>query len=168
MCKVLDYRLYHRYVIPHPEQKPDYVGPIITVDELITDCYEEYDIPTMFMANNVDVEIHPFNGAGLTWMSLMKILISPPYANAGVLGHEYAHIEYGLLPSNLKEKFNTTITPLIRRNIRIKTMLEQYDYGFTNRIELHAEIFRYLGDEMPAELYRFYPNLIMQGGENGN
>lgn len=82
------------------------------------------------------------------------------YACEGITIHELSHRSFGLLLPQEKVEFERLYEA--RKTDELLTRLWQYnDYGFKNgHIEAHAEIMRYLGPEMPAELRKYYPKLI--------
>ena len=86
--------------------------------------------------------------------------IKPEWVNPGVIAHEQAHNSYALLTSEQKTGFTATYTPLKTSNPLLVFLFSKNSYGLTNEIEGHAEIYRYLGAEMPQELKKYFPKLF--------
>ena len=86
--------------------------------------------------------------------------VEPQWLNPGVIAHEQAHNAYALLTDQQKEDFAALYTPFITTDPLIKYLYSRNSYGLTSVIEGHAEIYRYLWDQIPEELKQFYPRLI--------
>ncbi len=98
----------------------------------------------------------------LTWEADGKrhLAVKPQWLNPGVVAHEQAHNSYALLTPGQKAAFSATYTPLKDTNPLIKLLYSMNGYGLTSDIEGHAELYRYLGDQMPPQLKQYYPRLF--------
>jgi hypothetical protein len=88
------------------------------------------------------------------------MVIKPKWLNPGVIAHEQAHNSYALLTPAQKASFSTVYTPLKNTDPLIKLLYSKNAYGLTNDIEGHAEVYRYLGRQMPQQLVPYYPQLF--------
>jgi hypothetical protein len=88
------------------------------------------------------------------------LAVKPPWLNAGVIAHEQAHNSYALLTAAQKAAFSAAYNPLINTDPLITFLYSHNPYGLSSDIEGHAELYRYLGDKMPAQLKQFYPRLF--------
>ena len=82
------------------------------------------------------------------------------WLNPGVIAHEQAHNSYALLSDKEEVYFSVAYTPLKDGDPLIKFLYSKNSYGLTSDIEGHAEVYRYLGETMPAVLKAFYPKLM--------
>jgi hypothetical protein len=82
------------------------------------------------------------------------------YALPGMIAHECAHLSYGLLSEDEKIEYSNQYQMIKDNDQRIIELFKYNSYGLKNDIEAHAEIYRYLGEEMPDILKQFYPKLF--------
>jgi len=97
-----------------------------------------------------------------TWTeNHIRVLASlAKWFNVGVIAHEQAHNSYALLSGFDKLMFALIYNCLRPFNSLIKQLYSQNQYGLTSNIEGHAELYRYLGEQMPSILMRYYPKLF--------
>ncbi len=175
MCKWLSDLFNRAPKLPHPEESINTNATIDNVNpgDLI------YIINKWLYDWKVPVEYHPFwlsvnitvvpkltilyNGQfvqvpAATWAEERRMELDPQWANAGVLAHEFSHISYSLLTPEQQAQFSAKFYYL--RDTDLLTLFEQKPYGLTNLFEGHADVYRYLGEKMPAELRPFYPKLL--------
>ena len=87
------------------------------------------------------------------------MFVRPEWANPGVIAHEMAHISYSFLTITDVAQFALTYLPLLADAL-VKLLESQNQYMKTSTVELHAEVYRYLGERMPQSLKTFYPKLF--------
>jgi hypothetical protein len=80
--------------------------------------------------------------------------------NPGVIAHEQTHNSYALLSEKKKAEFSKVYTPLKTNDPLIMYLYSINGYGLQDDIEGHAEVYRYLGETMPAALKKYYPKLM--------
>jgi len=74
--------------------------------------------------------------------------VEPEWLNPGVIAHKQAHNAYALLSNKQKTDFAAIYTPLINNDPMIVLLYSQNEYGLTSVIEGHAEIYRYLWNQI--------------------
>jgi len=160
----------------HPEEMPDYSQTCdgIYISKAIDGWLTKWDVPAEYhdywrasivinVSNDMD---NPAQSWGYPGSLVRYIDIKPAYLNAGVIAHEQAHNSYALLTDEQKELFAAEYLPLIKSDPYIKLLYSVNNYGLTSIIEGHAEVYRYIGANMPETLKSYYPKLF-NGGENG-
>jgi hypothetical protein len=80
--------------------------------------------------------------------------------NKGVVAHEQAHNCYALLSEMDKAQFGGEYERVKSQDSAVQYLFSINRYGLTNAVEGHAEIYRYIGEQMAPELKRFYPKLF--------
>lgn len=103
----------------------------------------------------VDTLDHPAE----TISELKQVRIQPSFASPGVLAHELAHISYSLLSEQEKVDF-AMVADTVKSDPLVALMLEQKPNARKNIIEKHADLYRFLGKQLPESLRAFYPALI--------
>ncbi len=86
--------------------------------------------------------------------------IQPKWLNPGVIAHEAAHYCYDLLSTSQIADFSTIYRALKDSDPLIRLLYSRNTYGLTNDIEGHAEVYRYIGQQMPIQLKPYYPKLF--------
>ena len=166
--------------ITHPEEPPDYTKTVDNVDvsDTITQWLVDYDIPNEYWGywgSMIDIQVYDQYPAymlqwgvkqdypSFAWESDGKrhIAIKPEYLNAGVLAHEQAHNSFALLTETQKSQFAHHYTLLKDTDPLIKLLYSINPYGLTSDVEAHAELYRFLGWDLPIELHEFYPKLLV-------
>ena len=154
--------------IPHPEEQPDYSRNIhnISFPEVLHKWFTIYQVPEQYrtfwqhmIAVSVRTDISYPAG---TWEQdgIRHLAVRPEWLNPGVIAHEQAHNSYALLTARQKADFSAVYGPLKVTSPLIKLLYSKNTYGLTNDIEGHAEVYRYLGEKMPAQLKPYYPKLF--------
>lgn len=155
-------------VIPHPEEPPDYSQTVDNVfaEQFIAAWLTEWEVPEsewVYWQEQIVIKIDDtFPAPAGSWEADGKrhLTMRPEWANPGVVAHEQAHNSYSLLEDFQKVRFSTTYNPLKETDPLIKLLYSKNSYGLTNDIEGHAEIYRYLGKQIPDILKPFYPKLL--------
>ena len=98
----------------------------------------------------------------MTWSADGKrhLAIKPGWLNPGVVAHEQAHNSYAFLNPTQKSAFSSLHTSLKSTDPLIKQLYSINTYGLSSDVEGHAEVYRYIGQQMPAQLKPFYPMLF--------
>uniref|UniRef100_A0A6H1ZS30 Uncharacterized protein n=1 Tax=viral metagenome TaxID=1070528 RepID=A0A6H1ZS30_9ZZZZ len=167
-------------VIPHPEEPPDYTRTVDNVEThiVLAEWLTLYEVPAEFWEcwkSAIDIQVYEIYPAymlqwgvkqdwpSLAWESDGKrhIAIKPEYLNPGVLAHEQAHNSFALLTETQKSQFAYLYTPLKDTDPLIKLLYSINPYGLTSDVEAHAELYRFLGWDLPIELHEFYPKLLV-------
>jgi hypothetical protein len=148
--------------LPYPEEAPD---PTLneTIETLLAKFFNRYAVPQEFWAFwrtvNIILDRTFANPAGM--ISQTKTLIlRPEYANPGILAHEFSHLSYYLLSEDQKAGFAQDYVNIIQKDHLLRLLYFQKPHIKSSLVETHAEIFRYLGLQMPAGLKQYYPRLI--------
>ena len=154
--------------IPHPEETPDSSRTVHNTDlDAALDKWEiDYNVPEAYrdywktkIVISLDENL-PYPAATYELNGVRHLTIRPEWVNSGVIAHEQAHNSYALLTDVEKSNFSTTYTPLKTTDPIVVYLYSINSYGLTNDIEGHAEVYRYLGDEMPEVLKKYYPKLF--------
>jgi hypothetical protein len=159
--------------LPHPEEPVNYDITIDNFDlsEVFNKWMNDWFVPQEYRdiwltkMGNITVTLEIINYQVVpawTWEEngerYMKV--RPEWLNPGVIAHEQAHNSYALLTEEQKTAFSAAYTPLKDTDPMIKYLYSINSYGLQNDIEGHAEVYRYIGEQMPGELKQFYPKLF--------
>jgi hypothetical protein len=166
--------------ILHPEEPPDDSHTVAStdIDAIMTKWLTDWKVPAEHWdhwRHAIVIKLH--DSWPLEMLTGMKLKPDTPAAtweaagkrhleslakwfNPGVIAHEQAHNSYALM--SWVKKCNFCIVYMILKNTHplIKYLYSVNSYGLTNKIEGHAEIYRYLGATMPVALKKYYPKLI--------
>lgn len=154
-------------IIPHPEQPPDYTKTMENTiyEDVLRQWFEEYKVPEKHQPYWYDkivaeITMSIMYPAG-TWEEngVRHLAVRPEWLNPGVIAHEQAHNSYALLNEDQKNSFTFLFTYLKDTDPLIKFLFSKNSYGLQNVVEGHAEVYRYLGEQMPLALKQYYPNL---------
>jgi len=152
--------------LPYPEEPFDPAQTAGNVDpvQVMFDFLENYQVPDEYRAwwlNSVTLDIvEGLNAPELTVAELRSIQERPGHANSGVTAHAAGHIVWPFLTPDEQNAFPGVVAALRNTYPRLDLVFTAHPYAGTSRVEAHAEIFRYLGPEMPTELRKYYPKLI--------
>ena len=155
-------------VLPHPEEPPNPSQTVDNVDlDATLDLWEvNYNVLIEYrdywktkIAIELDAEL-PYPAATYELDGIRHLTIRPEWVNPGVIAHEQAHNSYALLTEEEKAEFSTIYTPLKTTDPLIVFLYSKNSYGLTSDVEGHAEVYRYLGEEMPQVLKKYYPKLL--------
>lgn len=157
-----------KVTIPHPEESPDSSKTVTNTDlyAALDQWTVDYNVPEekreywkTKIAISLDANL-PYPAGTYELDGVRHLTIRPEWVNSGVIAHEQAHNSYALMNEYDKMGFSIIHSRLKTRNPLIVYLYSINSYGLTNDVEGHAEVYRYLGEEMPAELKRYYPKLF--------
>ena len=151
--------------LPYPEEAED---PTITIDNIDFHTirhqwFDDYWVPIehwSYWEDEVEVILGDRYTPAASSAQTMRLWVNPRWANSGILAHEYSHISYGLLTRRQKDEFGAKFDLLKDTNPLLNLAYTTKPYMTANRIEAHADTYRYLGDKMPEELKGYYPKLL--------
>jgi len=154
--------------IPYPEEAPDHSKTIenTDLDAALDQWAEKYNVPVEhrdFWKTKIEIKLDAelaYPAATYASGGIRHLVIRPEYVNPGVIAHEQAHNSYALMTEEQKADFSKAYNPIKTTDPLIVLLYSQNKYGLTNNIEGHAELYRYLYDQMPDVLKQFYPKLF--------
>jgi hypothetical protein len=167
MCLSILFR--KKFTLTHPEEQQNYAQTIDNIDlpSVLTKWLTNWEVPAQwhdFWRGQIIIEVtvgieYP---AG-TWSGndgKRYMNIRPEWLNPGVIAHEQAHNSYALLTEEQKSQFTVLFDTIKNSNTKLIHLWKINNYGLTSDIEGHAEVYRYWGQDMPAEMKLFYPRLF--------
>ena len=162
--------------LPHPEEP---VNPSATIANtnataVINKWLQDWAVPARYWdywRSAIDLQVHEVYPASLgmaqetpagAWEADGKrhLAIKPKWLNPGVIAHEQAHNSYALLDANQKPAFAAAYGAVKNTDPVIRSLFSRNTYGLTSDIEGHAEVYRYIGQQMPEQLKQYYPRLF--------
>ena len=154
--------------IPYPEETPDYTRTLdnTRIDEVLNEWLLNYKVPCeywSFWKTKIVIgvtEAIPYPAQQWEQDGVRHLQVRPEWVNPGVIAHEQAHNSFALLSGVDKQFFSIAYNPLKDTDPLIKLLYSINSYGLTSEIEGHAEIYRYLGGQMPDILKQYYPRLF--------
>jgi hypothetical protein len=166
-------------VLPHPEEKQNMSQTVsnTSIQSVLQLWFSKYLVPSnqqTYWSTAISIRVYDAypleilnlgvqpDTPGLSWEDngIRHFTCLATWFNPGVVAHEQAHNSYSLLTPAQKAAFPIIYTPLKTSDPMIKYLYSINPYGLTNDIEGHAEIYRYLGEQMPSTLKIFYPRLF--------
>ena len=166
-------------VIPHPEEarNPSATVANTNVMAVITKWLQYWGVPAPYWdywKTAIDIQVYDVYPDSLTATGLRQdtpaatweaggkrhLVIKAPWLNPGVIAHEQAHNSYALLNPNQKTAFASIYNSLKNIDPLIKLLYSINTYGLSTDIEGHAEVYRYIGQQMPAQIKQYYPKLF--------
>jgi hypothetical protein len=159
-------KLFSKPTLPYPEEKANYNNSL-TIPEVMNLWLTNYQVPLDyydFWRNHIVITLDPtfpypagvYEGED----GRRNLIIRPEWLNPGIIAHEQAHNAYALLTPEQQTAFALTYSALITTDKLIKLLYSKNNYGLTSTIEGYAELYRYLGGQMPQTLKPFYPKLF--------
>jgi hypothetical protein len=168
-----------RTTLPHPEEPSNPSATLANTNLTVTTnkWLLDWGVPTQYWdywKNAIDIQVYEIYPASVMAMGISQdtpavtwdaggkrhLAIKPGWLNAGVIAHEQAHNSYALLTPPQKVAFSAVYTPLKATDPLIKLLYLKNTYGLTNDVEGHAEVYRYIGQQMPTQLKQYYPLLF--------
>ncbi len=150
-------------VIPHPEEP---INPLATlentfIEQVFSKWFIEWEVPIEYYPFWLGIDIKlakELSSPAATFSETKQMYVKPEWANPSVIAHEIAHISYSLLTD--KSQFTLVFNEAMFNDELLKYLWSVKPYMRSSIIETHADIYRYLGEEMPKSLKTFYPNLF--------
>ena len=165
--------------LPHPEEPMNPSATLATVDvnSVITRWLTDWAVPQTWWfhwRNAIVVEVYEVyppsilamgikqDTPAVTWSADGKrhLAVKPQWLNPGVVAHEQAHDSYSSLNPDQKSVFSSMHASLKNTDPLIKRLYSINTYGLTSDVEGHAEVYRYIGQQMPGQLKQYYPTLF--------
>lgn len=174
--------------IPHPEElvNPSQTMTNIDVTAIIQQWLTIWEVPMEYHAfwfNKVTIELVPdlqvmiYDTKTHSWTlkevpaatydggnGTRLIQVRPEWLNKGIIAHEQAHNAYELLAQKQKDDWPITFITYKTNNNLIKYLFSIYPLSrwdaAVEYTEGHADLYRYLGNQMPSDLKKYYPKLM--------
>jgi hypothetical protein len=165
--------------LPHPEEplNPLATSANIDINSVILKWLIDWDVPQDWWSHwkkSVDVQVYdvypPFilamgiksDTPAVTWSADGKrhLAIKPSWLNPGIIAHEQAHSSYVLLNSDQKSAFSDHFASLKNTDPLMRHLFSFHTSGLEVDVEGHAEVYRYIGQQMPEQLKQYYPTLF--------
>jgi hypothetical protein len=165
--------------IPHPEEPMNPSATLAHTDtmKILTKWLSDWGVPEQnweYWKTAIDLQVYESYPQALISMGIKQdtpaatweaggkrhLAIKPPWLNPGVIAHEQAHNSFALLTPSQKANFPVVYSRLKETDYLIKLLYSKNTYGLSNDIEGHAEVYRYIGQQMPEQLKPFYPKLF--------
>ena len=89
-----------------------------------------------------------------------SIYIKPEWISPGVIAHEAAHTVYKALSPLLTHEFISEFEAARKDGGLLAQLFNTNVGNMYNTLEIHAEVYRFLGQEMPKRLIKYYPTLL--------
>lgn len=149
--------------LTYPEQPKDESQTLsFDTEALVDDWLREYGVKDKSFWYDVDIEMSMryYPSPAATDSANKKMWIVPGWGNTGVLAHEMAHISWYQLSQRLKEDYELLYNALKSYDEWLKLLLkERPNTDYSGIVEIHAEVFRFLNENMPEPLKPYYPHL---------
>jgi hypothetical protein len=176
--------LFRKPSLPHPEEPQDKNKTLAntSIDEVFKTWFTRWAVPVA----NWDywyqaIDIHVQDGWTLEQIGMLPYGYKTPaytyeadgirhfyclatWWTPGVVAHEQAHNSYALLTEAQKDQYEIAYQQC-QNDPYIKLLHSQNTYmnaldAHSRHVEAHAEVYRFLGQQVPEELKRFYPKLF--------
>jgi hypothetical protein len=164
--------------IPHPEEPVNPLAMLANTDSIavLNKWLSDWAVPAQnwdYWKTVIDIQvfdIYPENIIAMginqeipaaTWFADNKrhLVIKTKWLNPGVIAHEQAHNSHWLLAGEQKGQFAAAYKVLKQTDELVRFLFSK-QVTTTDDVEAHAEIYRYLGQYMPAQLRMYYPLLF--------
>ena len=154
--------------LPHPEEPADYTRTLDNVDleDVLNKWIVDWGVPGEYadywksaIVIKLTLEIYV---PAQTWEldGVRHLDVRPEHCTPGVIAHEQSHNSYSLLTDAEKVNFASAYHAIKSTDKLIKLLYSINKYGLTSTVEGHAEIYRFLGRQMPPVLKKYYPKLF--------
>lgn len=156
--------LFQKPKLTHPEEPANPQATMANTDILAVRAkwFADWRVPEPWRSfwRHVNIYLDDTVPAAATWSEIFQSAYNPQWANPGVLAHEMAHISYYLLNPEEKTDFEVAYRRAATEDVLVEYLFSRKPYGKTNAVEGHADIYRFLGADMPADLIKYYPRLL--------
>ncbi len=173
MCRWFKKKKEISPVLPHPEESMNSQATLqsVNVKAAVKEWYSRWGVPLVYQSYWDSVRIAVVDNLyaaiggvsikvpAFTYADTKEMSIDPMWANPGVIAHEMSHISYSFLTATDIGQFTITYEE-VKTDALVKLLESQNQYMKVSTVELHAEIYRYLGGRMPESLKAFYPKLF--------
>lgn len=151
--------------LPHPREKPNYNTTLynVNIDKFISKWFYDWQVPEKYADfwNQVKYKLsYYYDVPACAFQVEKEIYIRPEWCSAGVIAHENAHISWNELTKEQESEFFKVYQSELISDYLMIMLDRENDYMNTSPIEAHAEVYRYLGSQMPESLKTFYPKLF--------
>lgn len=151
--------------LPYPQEPQDTSKTIdnVNISALVNSWLNKYHVPAQhwsFWQNFHIILSTTIDTPAATSTQKKEMYLKPDWANEGVVAHELAHESYALLGCIKKIMFKIKFNKYRTKDPFIVLLHSLNTYMDTNTVEAHAEIYRYIGEKIPAELQQYYPKLL--------
>lgn len=137
----------------------------VRIAEVIENWLRTWKVPQRyhsFWLEECDIKLSlKYRAPAATIAQTREIFVRPEWANPGIIAHEVCHIVWQFLSDSQRESFQKDLTDALKHDYLIRLAWQTKPYMQTNKIEAHADIYRYLGDRMPEALKSYYPKLLV-------
>ena len=174
MCLDAILKLFQKTKLPHPEEPKN---PAQTMENtypaaIMEKWFDSYNVPVEnrdYFRNWLVVKLVKPLMFGWTEVPAMTywdgtvrhIDIEPEYCNPGIFAHEAGgHGAYALLSASQQADFTVLFDSMKNTDPKLVYLWSVNNYGLSDNVEGHAEVYRYWGDAMPEVLKIYYPKLF--------
>lgn len=154
-------------VLPHPEEPRSDAQTVNNVDvqAVLTKWLTDWQVPADqwdFWRTKISIEVTDTVAAAGSFDTPTGrgLVVNPAYLNPGVIAHEQAHNSYSYLTDAQKAAFSVAWGEIKGLDPLVKLMVQQHGYALTNDVEGHAELYRYIGQQMAESMKQYYPRLF--------
>jgi hypothetical protein len=151
-------KLFQKTKLPHPEEPKG--KPVTDIEPVRMKWLIDWCVPHDYWNYWMGIDIYLTANVSFANCSDTLICVNPEWANPGVLAHECSHRSYSFLDSAEKVSFGYELINQKVNSPMVRQLFAGNGYGLTSPVEAHAEIYRYLGERMPADLKRYYPKMF--------
>jgi hypothetical protein len=164
--------------LPHPEEPMNPSATLANTDSItiLTRWLSDWAVPSQkwdYWKTAIDIQVYDVYPASVTEMGISQdipaatwfadgnrhLAIKTQWLNPGVIAHEQAHNSYWLLAEESKQQSAKAYKALKQTDTMMRFLFSK-QVTTTDDVEAHAEIYRYLGQYMPAQLKIYYPSLF--------
>jgi hypothetical protein len=153
--------------MPHPREEVNYKQTTLTEQEIFEITRKwliDWQVPASFLhswySRPVKLSDSSVLGDYPAWMDNGTLVVKPEWLSPGLMAHEWAHYSWSQLSEGQRMCFQNAFIPLKDTNRWIKLLYKLYPYNLGTYIEIHAEVYRYIGQTMPESLKKYYPGLF--------
>jgi hypothetical protein len=153
--------------MPHPREEVNYKQTSLTdhdIFEITRDWLIAWKVPAAFLqfwySRPVTISDSSVLGEYPAWMDNGTLVVKPEWLSPGLMAHEWAHFSWSFLSEGERVWFESDFLSFNYNNRWIRLLYTLYPYNLKTFIEIHAEVYRYIGQKMPTPLKKYYPGLF--------